>query len=113
MTFPQEQAIFAENVGKLIAHIFSTGYKCSLGEAFRTQEQAAIYAKEGKGILHSLHCERLAIDINLFKPDGTFVVDAQDYQQFGDYWEKLHEKNRWGGHFTSGLKDTDHFEYRV
>ena len=31
-TLAQEQAIFARNVAKLIEHIFSTGYVCTLGD---------------------------------------------------------------------------------
>ena len=115
-TLAQEQAIFARNVAKLIEHIFSTGYVCTLGEVYRTPSQAAVYAKEGKGILNSLHCKRLAIDINLFSADGKYFPESEDYRPFGDYWESLHSSNRWGGNFpkyhTGARADGNHYEMR-
>lgn len=90
------QEIFARNVARLIQFIFESGYTCTLGEAYRTKEQAEIYAKEGKGLATSLHCKRLAIDINLFK-DGVYLTRTEDYEWLGDYWRALHPDNRWGG----------------
>ena len=104
----QKQAQFAQDVSKLLAFIVESGSFCSLGEAYRTPEQAAIYAKEGKGIKDSLHCKRLALDLNLFDSKGTYLSDSKPYETFGLYWEKLDSMNRWGGHFTRG--DGNHFE---
>lgn len=70
---------------------------------------AAIYAKEGKGIVKSLHCDRLAIDINLFTSDGILLQDKKSYEPFGEYWETLDPRNRWGGRFKT-LVDSVHFE---
>ena len=113
MTLNQQQALFALNVAKLIAYINEHGFSCTFGEAYRTPEQAAIYAKEGKGIEHSLHCERLAIDLNLFK-DGRYLADSHAYEPFGIYFETLNPLNKWGGHFhdLSGRSkpDGNHFE---
>ena len=108
MTLSQNQSLFAKDASLLITHIFSEGYTCTLGEAFRTKEQAEIYAKSGLGIAHSLHCERLAIDLNIFKPDGSLCETAADYERFGCFWESLDAVNRWGGRFTR--VDADHFE---
>jgi hypothetical protein len=105
-TLSQKQAVFALNVAKLIQFIYSKGYSCSLGEVFRTQAQADIYAKNGKGIKNSLHCKRLAIDINLFSSEGKYFPDAKEYEQFGLFWEALDEKNRSGSRFG----DANHFE---
>jgi hypothetical protein len=107
-TLSQKQAVFALNVAKLIMFIYERGYSCSLGETFRTANQAAIYAKEGKGIVNSLHCKRLAIDINLFSPDGKYFPDTKDYEPFGTYWELLDDNNRWGGKFPRA--DGCHFQ---
>ena len=108
-TLAQEQAIFARNVAKLIEHIFQSGYVCTLGEVYRTPAQAAAYAKEGKGIVNSLHCKRLAIDINLFSADGKYFPESEDYKPFGEYWKKLHPSNRHGCDFKS-RPDGNHFE---
>lgn len=103
-----QQALFARDVGKLIAYIFGEGYSCTLGEAYRTVEQAKIYAQEGKGIVDSLHCQRLAIDLCLFSPKGIYLEDAPSYKEFGSFWESLDNANRWGGKFSNG--DANHFE---
>ena len=100
--------MFAENVARLIKFIFSTGYKCTFGEAYRPKETAAIYAKQGRGIAKSLHCERMAIDINLFNKDGIYLKETAFYKPFGKYWETLDKNNVWigggdGGHFQMNI----------
>ncbi len=110
----EKQAVFARNVAKLIEFIFTQGYSCSLGETYRTQAQALAYSKEGKGIVNSLHCKRLAIDINLFSPEGSYFPDTKDYEPFGKYWEALDPANRWGGNFPKyrpgARADGNHFQ---
>ena len=106
-----EQAIFAQNIGKLIDFIYSKNYSCTLGDAYRTPEQAALYAKQGKGIVDSLHCKRLAIDLNLFDTSLKYLPQGDDYRTFGEYWESLHPQNRWGGRFKT-LVDSNHFEMK-
>ena len=108
MTLQQKQSIFAHNIAKLILYIEGTGLSCTLGELFRTPEQAQIYAKEGKGIVNSLHCKKLALDIHLFSSDGLYITDEKIYKPLGDYWESLHKFNRWGGNFKR--VDSVHFE---
>ncbi len=108
MTLSECQEIFARNVAKLITFIFTKGYSCTLGEAFRTPEQAKIYAQQGKGITNSLHCKRLAIDLQIFDPSNKYLTDTKDYAIFGEYWESLHPYNSWGGHFARG--DGNHFQ---
>lgn len=91
----QRQETFALNVALLIHYIFEQGYTCTLGEAFRTKEQAEIYAKNGKGVINSLHCKRLAIDLNLFK-DGVYQDKSEQYDFAADYWLTLHPDNKAG-----------------
>lgn len=107
----EKQAIFAYNIGLLIQNIRDYGYACTLGEAYRTPEQAALYAKQGKGIYNSLHCQRLAIDLNLFSDKGIYLTQSDDYKPFGIFWESLHPHNRWGGTFARA--DGNHFEMRL
>jgi hypothetical protein len=113
MEMYQEQTKFARDVAKLIQFICVHGFYLSLGEVYRTQEQAEIYVKEGKGIKNSLHCKRLAIDLNLFTKDGTYLTNGKDYQQFGVFWESLDPQNKWGGYFTQRgghIDDPYHFQ---
>jgi hypothetical protein len=93
----------------LFEFIQEKGYKFTYGEAMRSPEQAEIYAKQGKGIADSLHCKRLAIDINLFNEKNEYLEDTESYKQFGVFWEHLSPTNRWGGTFKS-RPDGNHFE---
>lgn len=105
----EKQSIFACNVAKLINYIDSKGFHSTFGEAFRTEAQAKIYADSGKGIADSLHCKRLAVDLNLISHEGIYLPDSNDYKQFGVYWESLNDCNRWGGRFKSRV-DGNHYE---
>jgi len=112
-TLSEEQGLFAYCVGQLLIHIHESGYYCTLGEAYRTPEQAAIYAKEGKGIVDSLHCKKLAIDLTLFRPGEAQPCEDSAYKAFGTYWKFLDSHNKWGGDFIKNGKpwpDNDHFE---
>lgn len=117
MNLVDEQYLFALDVAKLLQYISAKGYKVTLGEAYRTPEQAALYAKEGKGIEKSLHIERLAIDLNLYSPDGKYLTLSENYEPFGIFWESLNKLNRWGGYFVSKhsgkITDGNHFERHV
>lgn len=99
ITLAERQMTFAKNVGTFILYIFSKNYTCSLGEAYRTEEQAKLYADSGQGIQNSLHCKRLALDFNLFS-DGMYLSDSKAYEKFGAYWKELHPDNNWGGDFV-------------
>jgi hypothetical protein len=108
MSLSQQQQMFCLDVSKLIAYINSQGYACTFGEAFRTAMQAEWYHQQGKGIKDSLHCQRLAIDLNLFGPDGSYLSDNSAHEPFGKYWETLSDRNRWGGEFQRA--DGNHYE---
>ena len=105
----KEQALFAQNVGKLLKYVFSEGYECTINEVYRTPEQAALNERTCKGVANSLHCHRLAIDINLFDR-SIYERETNSYEKIGVYWESLNPHNRWGGRFTS-RPDGNHFEY--
>lgn len=107
-----KQVLFAKHVAMLIQFIFAQGLSVSLGEAWRSPEQALWDAQHHTGIVNSLHCKRLAIDLNLHDIDGTYLTDAKHYEFAGKYWESLDPANRWGGRFSSGCAkgDGNHFE---
>lgn len=102
------QQSFARDVVRLLLYMESKEFSYTFGEAFRTAEQAEIYAKNGKGIVNSLHCKRLAIDINLFDKNGNYLDSKESHAEFGAFWEKLHPTNRWGGGFKR--VDSCHYE---
>ena len=107
MTLNDKQHIFSQNLAKLLLHVESLGLTCSIGEVYRTKEQAEIYVKQGIGIKDSQHCKKLAVDIHLFS-NGKYLQMKSDYQPLADYWKSLHLENRWGGDWKR--VDAVHFE---
>jgi hypothetical protein len=101
------QETFALQAASLINKAFQLGYTVTLGEAWRTPQQAQWDADHGSGISHSLHTERLAIDLNFFK-DGALITDGSKLKDIGDWWKSLGATYRWGGDFKT-LPDGNHF----
>lgn len=105
-TTRQKQSRFARNIAKLIEYAYSIGYEITFGECWRSPEQAKWNAAQGIGTTNSLHIERLAIDLNLFK-DGRFITDSEGHSLLGAFWKSLGPDFRWGGDFTK--KDYNHY----
>lgn len=106
MTLGEQQRRFLPLVAKLIDWAYAQGYELTAGEFYRTPEQAALNAQKGSGIVHSLHTQRLAVDLQLFI-HGAYQTDSAAYKPLGDYWLTLDPDCRWGGHFTR--PDGNHF----
>lgn len=105
----EKQEAFARLGASLIIAAFRMGYAVTLGEAYRTPEQAAWNVAHGKGIKNSLHTQRLAIDLQLFKA-GKYLDKSEDYKEMGEYWESLSTPGlecAWGGRFSK--PDGNHF----
>lgn len=103
-TLRQKQCRFASMVSTLIRRAEQMGYQVTLGEAYRTPEQAEVNVATGTGISNSLHCIRLAIDINLFK-DGVYLSTTEDHRPLGEWWESI--GGSWGGRFSN--PDGNHY----
>lgn len=113
MSLVDEQDMFFEDVTLLYKFCKGLGWKVTMGEVYRTQEQQEIYFKTGRSkTMNSNHLRRLAIDLNFFDKEGKLISSLETLEPVGKYWEMLHTKNRWGGHFTS-FKDAPHFERNV
>ncbi len=100
----EKQQTFTRLTASLIEFAYSHGYSMTYGEAYRTSEQAKLNAIHGKGIAHSLHTDRLAVDFNLFK-DGVWLQKSEDFKLLGEYWESLSTPGFeccWGGRFGDG-----------
>lgn len=100
------QERFSQDAAKLIQKAAELGYGVTLGDAYRSPEQAKANAASGSGIAKSLHCERLAIDLNLFK-DGIYITDERGHRELGTWWETLSAGHRWGGRFKR--PDPNHY----
>jgi hypothetical protein len=90
----KKQYRFSKMVALLILFVYERGYTMSFGDA---------WAHDGH-MPNSLHYDRLAIDINLFK-NGVYLEETKDYREPGEFWESI--GGSWGGRFSSG--DGNHF----
>lgn len=106
MTLREQQSLFCQLIAQFITWAYGQGYELTFSEAWRSPEEAELQAQKGAGIVHSLHTERLAIDLNLFR-DGQLLVSVDDYRPLGTQWESMHPLARWGGRFQR--VDIDHF----
>jgi hypothetical protein len=88
------------------------------GEWHRSPEEAARLAALGRGIVDSLHCRSLALDLWVLDPKGNPVFDKENpfweaalvlYSKLGNKWVEL--GGRWGGAFTR-YNDIFHFELK-
>jgi hypothetical protein len=118
MSLIQTQHDFAQDVAALLQRAATEGFVVTLGEAWRTPEQQAIYLKTGRSkVSKSQHLTRLAVDLNLFK--GGKLCTREQIRVLGDWWESLSDQHRWGGNWRgqvdagkSRFVDAPHFEVR-
>ena len=80
-------------VALLILHAEALGYEVTFGDAYRFPDHP--YGKK-----HSLHKQRLAVDLNIFR-DNIYLRGG--YKDLGEYWESI--GGTWGGRFD----DDNHF----
>ena len=117
-----KQAKFLLDACMLVQYATRLGFKVTAGELLRPQEMQVIYYNTGRSkTLHSLHKEKLAIDLNFFINGRYINVLAPEESErilrpLGIFWESLDPKNRWGGNFDKDFslldpwKDVGHFE---
>lgn len=101
MTLRQKQSLFARLAATLILHASELGYEVAIGEVWRSEFEAARLAKLKTGIKRSLHCDKLAIDLNLFR-NGVYLRSTAAHAPLGEWWERQHTLCRWGGRFGDG-----------
>ena len=90
-------------VAHLIIKAEEMGWEVTLGEAWRSEEEARRLAAARQahrvGIRRSLHCDRMAIDLNLFV-DGVWLQSTEAHRELGEWWESV--GGAWGGRFGDG-----------
>ena len=109
MTLRQKQSLFVVLVAQLIQKADDNGWELTFGDAYRSPEEAARLARIGRGIKTSLHCQRLAIDFNLFI-DGIYQTSSEAFKPLGEWWEMQSTNGYtccWGGRFKRA--DGNHF----
>ena len=109
-TLSQEQREFTYMIAKFIEWAYSKGYELTFGHAWRDAETQARMVRLGLSkTLQSKHCDRLAVDFNLFI-EGKYTDNPDDYLPLGKYWTET-LGGGWGGDFKN-FKDAGHFEYK-
>lgn len=103
MSLGELQRSFSLAAAELIIEAYRRGYEVTLGDAYRDPRVfGAVGEKKGYGRRNSLHKNRLAIDLNLFK-DGKYLTSTEDHRELGEWWEaKYPGTASWGGHFNDG-----------
>jgi len=96
MTLREQQYVFSRGVSSLLQEANRQGLEVTLGEAWRSPEEA-----RRLGNPRSLHAQRLAIDLNLFR-EGVWLRKSEEHRPLGEWWEQQHPLFRWGGRFGDG-----------
>ena len=87
------QLKFMEMLPRLIDKAHELGYLVTPGQLKRCQDCHV-------GRVNSLHKKGLAIDLNLFSPDGIYLQKTEHHRALGEFWESL--GGQWGGHWGDG-----------
>lgn len=97
-----KQELFAFLLGQLLGRIYAQGYSVRMGETWRSNSAQQAALREGRSkVSRSLHQDKLAADLNLFR-GGEYLDKTEDHRAFGEWWETLHPLCRWGGRFADG-----------
>lgn len=92
MKLGAKQELFSIMIAQLIVWAYEQGYKVRLGHAMRCRDCPV-------GRKTSLHKDKLAADLNLFK-DGKYLTTTEDHRPLGEHWEQM--GGSWGGRFNDG-----------
>lgn len=103
----QKRLLFTRLLPKLIEATKGLGYLCTINEVLRSPAAAAWNAQHGLGISNSLHIDGLAVDLNLFSADGTYITTNLGHADLGMYWKSQHPDCCWGGDFVK--TDFNHY----
>ncbi len=107
MSLLDAQQDFTAVLARWILAAYARGYRCTLGAAY--QEEGCDHPPRSP---HSYHRKRLAVDVNLFDSDGTYLQTLEQWQDtgLGSLWVML--GGSWGGNFTTGsVGDANHLSW--
>ncbi len=116
----EAQDRFCKHQAFLVGFARSQRFTMSVGDAWRVPDYQKYHVKKGVSwTLNSQHLKRLAIDFNFFLDDyylfsdkSRLDEDKRLIEQVGDYWERLHPNNVWGGRWVKNF-DPAHFQTKV
>lgn len=112
MPLGARQELFMRLLGQFLVWLYAQGYTVRGGELLRDPRIAQMNDVNGTGISNSLHIDKLAIDLNLFR-NGAWLNKTEDHAAPGAYWKSLHPLCAWGGDFKPPTKpDGNHYSIR-
>lgn len=92
MRLREKQSKFLKMTVLLMTFAHNLGYELTYGDALRPRD--CPYGRK-----NSLHKDKLALDLNLFR-DGRYLTTTQDHEPLGIFWESI--GGSWGGRFDDG-----------
>lgn len=120
MKLGKKQETFSILLSVLLVKAGSLGFEVRVGDLFRDPRafgefgtntilniHGDIVAKAPYGREFSMHKLKLAVDLNLFMPDGEYLNLTEHHKELGQWWKTMDEDARWGGDF--GSKDGNHY----
>ena len=98
----EKQELFARLIAEHITWLYRQGYKVRGGDWFRdSRVHGKVGEKVGYGAAYSMHKDKCALDINLFK-NGKYLTTTKSHQISGEKWESRHPLCAWGGRWEDG-----------
>lgn len=102
LTLAEKQKLFMKLLPRLLDKAHSLGYEVTLGDGYRDPRLfGKVGETKGYGAPFSMHKDRTAIDLNLFR-EGRYLTKTEDHEPLGKFWESLHPLTCWGGRFNDG-----------
>ena len=108
MSLNAKQVLFTRLQAEFQCWCFANGYEIIEAESFRPRWVAKEYARQGKGIVNSVHTKKLGLD--LFRLiDGKITWNPEDYRPLAEKWVSMHPDARAGYYFRN--RDAVHFSF--
>ena len=86
----KKQVQFGLMLPRLLRFIQESGYQYTIGQTVRCPDCS-------RGHERSLHKKALAVDINLFAKDGTYLQNGKDHEAMHDFWDSIGGAERIAG----------------
>jgi len=102
MKLGEKQELFSKLIAQHVTWLYAQGYKVRWGDNFRDPRvHGKVGEKVGYGSAYSMHKDKCAADLNLFK-GGKFLTTTASHKASGEKWESRHELCVWGGRWEDG-----------
>jgi hypothetical protein len=98
----EKQELFSILIAEHVIWLYEQGYKVRWGDTYRdARVHGVVGEKKGYGNAYSMHKDKCAADLNLFK-NGEFLTTTEGHRISGEKWESRHDLCAWGGRWKDG-----------